>query len=619
MGLSHEDVRDVEALGEHRFLIATWGGGLNLYNEQTGRFRKIGIGSDLPVDVVVLERFDEDEILVGTFGQGLFIFKSSDLSLKSVLPHINNVVSIGKNEKGIWLGTWGEGLHFSEPPFSKAELITSDELLKNSNIFSIISSSKLSNTWLATNEKILEISAENKVKGLSLPPQQFHINAANIDASGRLYFGSTDGVISFNPEDIEVSAVKEIELLKVKILDRSLNEFETFTSGGNLLVLDYDHNLITFRFSTPVYPNSREETYEVILEPINSSWIKVGKERSMTYADLKPGNYEFKVRNSTSHVEEKFQFKILNPWWKTWWAYTIFIMIFFGLLYSFRKYSISLERVKNQLEIEKIGREKESEISNIKQRFFVNVSHEIRTPVTLIIGEIEQLRLKVGASKSLTNSINNLRNNGNHLIQLVNELLDFRKLDQGGMRLKIGQGNFVTFCHEIYLSFLNKADANFIDYQFQSEENEILAWYDRDQLEKVFFNLLTNAFKNTPAGGRIEFIIKKKGEFIEATIKDKGQGIPAGDIENVFKRFYQKENDSENNREGFGIGLSIVNDIINLHHGVVSVESQEDQGSRFDVKLQLGHDHFEEKDFISKFENSNSLADYKVLEVNEQN
>lgn len=617
-GLSHDDVRDVVQMDENRFLVATWGGGLNIYDKRTGRFRKLGIGNGLPVDVVVLERINDDEVLVGTFGQGLFVFTPADLKLKPVLPHINNVVSIGVNEKGVWLGTWGQGLHFSNASLTTTELISSGELPDNSNILSIapILSEDI---WLATSERILKISKDRKIHELPLAPQQFHINAVNSDASGNLFFGSTDGVISFDPEEVETSTAKEVELLEVKILDRSLNEFETYTSGDDLLELDHDQNLITFRYSTPIYPNSREETYQVRLEPTNSDWISVGKERSMTYADLKPGNYEFMVRNAASNEERGFQFKILHPWWKTWWAYTILVMIFAALLYSFRRYSISLERIRNQLEIEKIGREKESEISDIKQRFFVNVSHEIRTPLTLIIGEIEQLGLKVRGSKSLVGSINNLRNNGNHLIQLVNELLDFRKLDQGGMRLKVAQGDFVVFCREIYLSFLNKAEGNSIEYTFESDDVEIPAWYDRDQLEKVFFNLLSNAFKNTPAGGRIEVIISREGTSIEARIRDTGNGIPSDETGNVFKRFYQKENDQENSRNGFGIGLSIVEDIVHLHHGIVSVESDEGKGSCFIVKLPLGQEHFKEEELISKFESSNSLEGYTVLEGHESN
>lgn len=613
-GLSHDDVRDVVQLDDDSYLIASWGGGLTLYEQSTTKFRKIGTGKRRPIDVVVLERLNDEKILVGTFGQGAFVFQTSDFSLTPILPDLQNVVSIEVAKKGAWFGTWGEGLHYAEPPFVHAQLIQNEEFKANSNVFSIIASTQSDQIWAATNEKILSVSGNGEVKGLPLASQQFHFNSANRDSEGRCYFGSTEGVISFKSEDLDFSSNKEVKLTEVKILDKTLKEFEVYASGGEFLELAYDHNMLTFRFSTPVYPSSRAETHEVALEPVNADWVEVGLERSMTYADLNPGNYRFKVRNSSSVIEEYFEFRIRNPWWKTWWAYSLLVSLFLGLLYFFRQYSIRLERMKNQLEIEKMGREQESEINSLKQKFFVNVSHEIRTPLTLIIGEIEQLAIKTLGSKGLSGSINNLRNNGNHMIQLVNELLDFRKLDQGGMRLKVSEGNFVLFCKEIYLSFYNKAEANSIDYQFTSETHEIQAWYDRDQLEKVFYNLLANAFKNTSAGGRIEVTVAKKIDCVEVAIRDSGKGIPNEEIEHVFRRFYQNEDVGK--RSGFGIGLSIVQDIVNLHKGTVSVESTEGKGSCFTVRLGLGSDHFNEDEMISESVNSDSLDRYTALELN---
>ena len=613
-GLSHDDVRDVIPLGDQKYLIASWGGGLSLYNETDKKFHKIGIGKGHPIDVVVLERFNDDQILVGTFGQGAFIFQPSDLSIRSILPELSNIVSIEVDAKGVWFGTWGEGLHCTEAPFSHTRLVQSKELLRNSNVFSIINVPNEDQVWITTNEKILSVSGSGEVQGLPLASQQFHINSAKRDSTGRLYFGSTEGLVSFKPEDLKVSRDKRVELIGLKILDKPLMEFESYISGEERLELAHDHNLLTFHFSTPVYPSSSAETHEVALEPINADWLELGLERSMTYADLKPGNYTFKVRNSSSGAEKSFEFVILNPWWKTWWAYTMFISLFLGLLQSFLRYSIRLERMKSQLEIEKMGREKESEINSLKQKFFVNVSHEIRTPLTLIIGEIEQLAIKTIGSKNLARSISNLRNNGNHMIQLVNELLDFRKLDQGGIKLRASKGNFVMFCQEIYLSFFNKAKENSIDYKFLSVEDQILVWYDRDQLEKVFYNLLTNAFKNTPPGGKIEMFVSKQGQLVEVRISDTGRGIPQGEIQNVFKRFYQNDDNEDGKRNGFGLGLSIVQDIVNLHHGIVDVESQEGEGSSFTVKLQTGREHLNIDEILSESVSSDSLVNYTDLE-----
>lgn len=613
-GLSHDDVRSIVAINDHMYLIATWGGGLNIFDMHTRQFRKLGIGKGLPKDVVTLHKLNEDEILVGTFGQGAFIFRPSDLSCSRILDHLQNVVSIGENQSGVWFGTWGEGLHLATDQFAESRLVASDDLSANANIFSILPTKYENQTWIATNERILRISADGQIQEMPFHQQQYHINASKSDDLGNLYFGGTDGVISFNPKNIHITSTKEVELLEVKILNQSLNEFETSTLAPDHINLDHDQNMVTFRYITPVYPSSRDEGYEVRLQPINTDWINVGRERSMTFADLNPGDYEFSVRNASSKSQKSFRFSIKRPWWKTWWAYAVASVLFLGLLYSFRRYSINLERIRNQLEIEKIAREKDSEISEIKQRFFVNISHEIRTPLTLIIGEIEHLATRIGASKVVAGSLNNLRNNGHHLIQLVNELLDFRKLDQGGIRLKIAEGNFVAFCREIQLSFLNKAEHQKITLNFDSSEPVINVWYDRDQLEKVFYNLLSNALKNTPAGGTIRFTIHRSNGFVEAMIEDSGSGIPENELKDIFKRFYQKESDQEAGRQGFGIGLSIVQDIVNLHQGRVAVESEESKGSRFIVRLQLGKEHFEEADLIPSFVGSESLMGYKDLD-----
>ena len=612
-GLSHDDVRDVEQVADHLYLIATWGGGLNLFNDETGRFRKLTVENGQPKDVVTLHKISPDEILVGTFGQGLFVFRYSDLKCTRLVEDIHNVVSIGANEEGIWLGTWGEGLHCTQYPFVSSELMVGHHLSANSNIFSILTTDD--NVWLATSEQILKVSRDSAVMEVPLPPQQYHINAASRGSSGRLFFGGTEGVISFLPSDIDVTTDKLIQILEVKVLSRSLGAIQPSVSSTNLTELSHDQNLLTFSYATPTYPSSRDEMFEILLTPIHSDWINVGHQRSMTFADLNAGDYEFSVRNSSSRSEQSFKFRIGRPWWKTWWAYSLASCVFVGLLYSFRRFSINMERMKNQLEIEKIGREKDVEIGHIKQRFFVNISHEIRTPLTLIIGEIEQLAVKVGGSKSVTNSLNSLRSNGNHLIQLVNELLDFRKLDQGGMRLKVGEGNFVKFCREIYLSFTNKSEEQSINFEFSANMPSIEVWYDRDQLEKVFFNLLSNAFKNTPAGGTIRFQINLTSDGIEAVIEDTGKGIPQKELETVFKRFYQKENDLDDSRQGFGIGLSIVQEIIRLHHGDVAVESEAGKGSKFIVKLKSGNDHFEEVDLIPEFTNSESLVGYSSSDI----
>ncbi|NQZ79094.1 MAG: response regulator, partial [Ekhidna sp.] len=209
-------------------------------------------------------------------------------------------------------------------------------------------------------------------------------------------------------------------------------------------------------------------------------------------------------------------------------------------------------------------------------------------------------------------SLKNLHNNGNYLLQLVNELLDFRAIDQGGIKLKVAEGNFVSFCKEIYLSFLNRSETQTISYSFVSESTNIELWYDRDQLEKVFFNLLSNAFKNTPAGGKISLTLKETSEEVLAIVEDTGHGISKSNLIEVFKRFYQKDNDPTLGEHGYGIGLSIVQEITQLHHGAISVESEETKGSKFTLRLRKGREHFTEQDLIQRFQSSEALSGYQT-------
>lgn len=612
-GLSHNDVRDILFIDESTYLIATWGGGLNLYNLTENEIRQLGTHDGRPKDVVTLHQISKNEVLVGTFGQGVFLLSLDDFSTTRILTHLDNVVSIAQNSHGLWIGTWGEGLHYSDSALSSSSLILDGNLTENSNIFSIVSSKEGELIWFSTSDDIYKVEDDFKVTRMPFPRQQFHINASAEDSLGRVYFGGTEGVFSFRTNDLQAPNDRIVELTDVKVGDRSLLDQDGSIPGADQVVLDHFQNLLTFEYTTPVYPRALRENYQVKLLPIYDEWMNTGGERSMTFADLSPGTYEFKVKNRHSKHERVFKFRILNPWWKTWWSYLIACIIFFSLLFSFRRYSVKLERIRSQLQIEKIGREKDVEVSEIKQRFFVNVSHEIRTPLTLIIGEIDQISSRLSSSKAVSNSLNNIRNNGNHLMQLVNELLDFRKLDQEGIKLKVAPGDFVKFCKEIFLSFLNKAEYQKIDYRFSSEVLSSDIYFDRDQLEKVFYNLLSNAFKNTPPSGVINFKVSESNDSVLAEIEDTGIGIPANELKDIFKRFYQREDNANSTVHGFGIGLSIVKDIVTLHQGRVTVHSSEGAGSKFLVSLKRGREHFEDAEIAEEYLSSESVSGYEDI------
>jgi DNA-binding response OmpR family regulator len=229
----------------------------------------------------------------------------------------------------------------------------------------------------------------------------------------------------------------------------------------------------------------------------------------------------------------------------------------------------------------------------------------------LIIGEIEQLLARNAVSSTFSKSIGNIRSNSNHILQLVNELLDFRKLEAEELKLKMAEGNLVKFAKEIFLAFQNQAESKGISYSFKSQTDSIQVWYDRDQLEKVLYNLLSNAFKYTPAGQRIDMALELTPNEVVITVSDTGKGITQDQLPNVFTRFYQTDNAPKALASGFGIGLSIVKEIVELHHGEVNVESELGQGTSFRVKLPLGTEHLSEDQMMSGFLDSESIQLYQ--------
>ncbi len=253
--------------------------------------------------------------------------------------------------------------------------------------------------------------------------------------------------------------------------------------------------------------------------------------------------------------------------------------------------------MKANLEFEKLTHEKDNELYTLKQQFFTNISHEIRTPVTLILSSINRLFEKgeMLESKQIK-SAHTIRKNSNLLLQLVNELLDIRKLETNDIHLKITEGDFVSYCKEIFLSFSEIASDRDIEYTFNSEEPKIQLWFDKNQLEKVLYNLLTNAFKFTKNGGAISVEIETDNEAAYLIVKDTGIGMSEAYMSKIFNRFYQIKNAETDEKLGFGLGLSIAKEIIELHKGSIEVKSEKNKGSIFEVRLLKLKDHFYENE-----------------------
>lgn len=613
--ISYNDVRDVVTINDNNHLVATWEGGLNLFDTSLSRFKRIVNSDSLqpsPINVVTLEE-GADEVWVATFGEGLFSYNLVSQTLKSVPIDLKNIISLSLVEEVLWIGTWGKGL-FQYDLSTEAITQISNEILGDNEIIVSILAGQYESVWVATKTGVFKVSQDEQRRVPQLNGE-YHINSSAKDAEGTYYFGNTKGVVSFNENILKEGAVKQdLKILGVSLFNNPIDKFSPLW-GKEGLVMEHDQNTLTFEYASLNYPTSISTNYQIRLEPLNEDWIDMGNQRSATFANLNAGIYQIQISVAGSSDLVSMDFIILKPWWRRWWAFAIFLTVFGLFLYLFQRYATNWEKLKGKLKIEKITREKEVEIGKIKQKFFINISHEIRTPLTLILGELEHLASKTAGDKYIGGALKKIQSNANHMTQLVNELLDFRKLDSEGLKLNVADGNIVKFTKEIYLSFQNKAKSLGIQFDFEVQKEEISLWFDRDQSEKVIYNLLSNAFKYTPAGGKITLKIDENDQDVFIKIADTGKGITKDQIDYVFDRFYQSDNAQR--MSGFGIGLSIVRDIVRLHGGEIGLESEEGKGSVFTIKYLKGKSHFNPDFILPNFSDSEELGHYDVAEPND--
>ncbi|KAB1153697.1 hybrid sensor histidine kinase/response regulator transcription factor [Flavobacterium luteum] len=633
--LSYNDVRYVIEDEKNNIWVATWGGGLNYYNDSKKEFRsfkqKKGDQASISNDNVISLQKDGDLIWIATFGGGLNLMdtKTNQFKIyKSVEGNQNSissdyVYSILKDTKGnIWIGTAGEGINLLDKKTEQINRFDNDKNIRYQTITAIIEDSK-GLIWFSTKQGIFNYDYSSKTfKSFSYLKEDYHINSCFKDEKGILYFGCSKGVIKFNPETIKVKNVtpkvkftsfklfnKEVPIGENEILKKDISFSENVT-------LKHDQDVITFEFAAMLFPSSASCEYQIKMDNFDENWRSIGKEGSATYTNLSPGNYIFKVRSKELGSDWSNQYSALNikiqkPFWTEWWAFLIYALLAIATLYVFIKYIISWEKMKADLRFEKFSHEKDVEVYNLKQDFFTNISHEIRTPVTLILSSINKLLKSDGVSDNQQqNPFGTIKKNGEYLLNLVNELLDYRKLEHHQIKLKVVKSDWVKFSQEIYLSFKEFANQKDIKFEFESSSPTIELWFDKNQMEKVLYNLFSNALKFTNTGGSIKLTITQTDNEVLIELVDEGIGISKKHLPKIFNRFYQANNTNSVKGAGFGLGLTISNEIIKLHQGQIEVKSKKGAGSTFTIKLKKGNSFYHESEIGGSETNDELIENY---------
>ncbi|MCD8183568.1 MAG: ATP-binding protein [Bacteroides sp.] len=428
---------------------------------------------------------------------------------------------------------------------------------------------------------------------------------------GTIYIGGTNGLASL-PEQYLYDAPDKGKLCFEKLMifnqevlpDDATGILKQTLNKTSDIRLKYDQNNITVTFSTFSYLSERDSQLEYCFENLDKHWTQTSG-NSISYTNIPPGNYTLRVRlvepDAAETQEIALGIHVAAPFYANPYAYALYALLFIGLVYAFFHFKMRQERLQASLEGEKKEKERIEELNQTKLRFFTNISHEFRTPLTLIIGQLEAIMQINELEPAIYKRILRVYKNTWHMRDLITELLDFRKQEQGYLKLKVEERDIVSFTHEIYGSFYEYSQMKGISYSFKHAEETLDVWFDPVQLQKAIFNLLSNAFKYTAKGGAITVSLHHTSTQAAITVSDNGVGIPEEAIQKIFDRFYQADSTSSSFSLGTGIGLALAKGIMEAHHGKIEIKSTVNEGSSFTLLLPLGNQHFNKEDFaVSK-------------------
>ncbi|HSD62416.1 MAG TPA: two-component regulator propeller domain-containing protein, partial [Ignavibacteriaceae bacterium] len=473
----------------------------------------------------------DGKLYVGTLAGGLLIFDPDQKKiLRHYLPDEKNPYSIGdhsitgafKDKKGrIWLAT-SLGLNLYNTETEKFKVYDARYGLSCLTILSLFPDEKSGELWLGTTNNIARFNPETETfrnYDNSCGVLKSYENVAG-KFGGNVYFKGKFGITYFNPDSVEDNHfIPPVKITEIKI-------FENPYKNVKKLALDHDQNYISFEFAALSYLSPEKNQYAYKMDGVDKKWVYSGNRRYASYTDLAPGTYTFNVKASNNdgvwNEKGTSLLIIINPpWYRTYWAFGLYLMILILAVYAWRRYDLKRQNLKFQLAAEHQYASKLQEVSDMKSRFFTNISHEFRTPITLILGPVNKL-LAGNFPDSTQKDLGLIRKNALRLLGLINQLLDISKLDDGKMKLKLSRGNIVTFIKGIVMIFESFAENKDIRLIVKPEREDIEGYFDKDVLEKVLINILSNAFKFTPQGGRIQTSVAEYNELVTIKVRDSG-------------------------------------------------------------------------------------------------
>ncbi|PTN07448.1 hybrid sensor histidine kinase/response regulator transcription factor [Mangrovibacterium marinum] len=657
--LSYDNVHDLLFVDDNELWIGTYTGGINVLNTKTNRvkyYNRLNTNNVVP-DVIYQFQKVGTKVYIAT-SEGIVVYDRETQAFSRLKPDVTNYIqfeSIAQNGKSLWFtsskqifrydpendliapfqlhdgirvvnfvktdskgrswfGTCYSGLFCVDEPTGEVKHFDAANRFPAQWIFSL-EEGQNGWFWVSTDRGLIKLNPETNESYLydsnsGIPFNQFNYRASFTDSKGNIYFGGNNGMVSFNEDDETIAekqlpiAFTELELFNQTVSPGELNCLDQSINQTDELVLKYNQNVFTLGFTAFSYSTGGKFQYSYYLEGFESEWNNVGNRNFATYTNLSPGKYTFRVKgtlgDNQTGLERQLKITVLPPFWLTGWAYFIYVLIIIGIFILVFLVGSRLEKTKARAELEHREKIHADELHQVKLEFFTNISHELKTPLTLILAPIHKLLQEEQLSPAIHKKLAGIERSADRLFQLINQLLEFRKIERGKEDLRVSPCHVRQMIEALSSSFNNLAETKDIDFQLEFEDADQLAWLDVNKIDKIVFNLLSNAFKFTPDGGTIKFAVqlvrrspRSSDELTDLvlTVSDSGKGIKPEMVGQVFDRFFHIEDESTPN-VGTGIGLAYVKSLVILMRGSISVDSIVNKGTIFTVTLPVSKSDF---------------------------
>lgn len=626
--------------------IASWGGGISRFNKQHHSFEHFNcfntISGQADKNPFLIFQDKDQKLWVGTCLEGgLYYFDKAnnrfllyDAKLKNILSmyedkagntwagDFSSLIQIDKKTKhhrvfrigyavraitedkhgNFWVGTEGGGLLQFDRVTGKYKRYAESEGLCNNSILKILEDDN-GNLWISTFNGVSVFNPNAQVfrnfsQSDGLQSNQFTYNSGLKLRSGEFVFAGIKGLNIFSPANVLNHAATPLTVLltgmrvdNVPIQENSSYITKRSRDDIESIKLPYAKAVISIDFVALNYSASDKIRYAYYLEGWDKQWNYVGKIRTANYTRLNEGSYTFHVKaidasGNESEWKENLSIIVLPPWYRSWWAYLIYALIAGSLIVLYVRYKSEQAHQRYQIALAKMETEKEKELNEKKLLFFTNIAHEFRTPLTLIIGPVKDILHQPEKTETSSSGLQIVYRNARRLLSLVDQLLVFRKADTEGDKLHLVKTNFYELCHEVFICFSQQATARSIHYEFHAGDRLPEIAVDREKMEIILFNLLSNALKFTPAGGTVSMeLIQRNPQKMEVIVSDTGCGIEQGVGDKLFEKFYQAKSSQSISHKGFGIGLYLSHQLVSAHKGTMHYESVPGKGTRFIVNI----------------------------------